>query len=209
MSDDPAPGLFQAPTPHLILASASTARRALLTAAGLRFTTTRPDIDEAAVKNATRAGGGTAEHAALALASMKAATVQDPEAMVIGCDQILVCGATWFDKPHSIEAARHQLTTLRGRTHSLVTAVACHRGGQRLWRHGEMATLTMRNFSGAFLDAYMAAEGDALLTSVGAYRLEGAGIHLFETIAGEHATILGLPLTKLLGFLRQHGILLN
>ena len=139
---------------------------------------------------------------------MKAATITDPDALAIGCDQILVCGTTWFDKPPNLEVARHQLNSLRGRAHTLVTAVACHRGGQRLWRHVEAPRLTMRSFSGAFLDAYMAAEGPAMLTSVGAYRLEGLGQHLFETIEGEHATILGLPLTKLLGFLRHQGILL-
>ncbi len=160
------------------------------------------------MKFATKSGGGTAEQAALALAGMKAAAVADADAIVIGCDQILVCGTTWFDKPPTLEVARHQLQTLRGRSHSLVTAVACHRGGQRLWRHVEAPKLAMREFSGAFLDAYMAAEGTAMLGSVGAYRLEGLGVHLFASIEGEHATILGLPLTKLLGFLRQNGVLL-
>jgi septum formation protein len=201
-------GLLQAAAPRLVLASGSAARRALLTDAGLRFDVVVPDIDEAAVKFATRNGGGQAEQAALALASMKAAAVTDREAVVIGCDQILVCGTSWFDKPATAEVARHQLNSLRGRSHTLVTAVACHRGGERVWRHVEAPKLTMRPFSGAFLDAYMRAEGDAVLTTVGAYRLEGLGAHLFDAIEGEHASILGLPLTKLLGFLRQIGLVL-
>ena len=200
---------LQADTPRLILASGSATRHALLASAGLSFTTTTPNVDEDAVKRATRGTSGTADQAALALASMKAATVTDAEALVIGCDQILVCAGTWFDKPTSLEMARHQLNTLRGRTHTLVTAVACHHYGERLWRHVETARLTMRNFSGAFLDAYIDAEGESLFTSVGAYQLEGVGAQLFDSIEGEHSTILGLPLTKLLGFLRTRGVLIT
>ena len=65
----------------------------------------------------------------------------------------------------------------------------------------------MRPLSDAFLDSYLAAEGDAVLASVGCYRLEGLGIHLFERIEGDHATILGLPLLALLPALRQAGAL--
>jgi septum formation protein len=200
---------LQAATPRLVLASTSAARRALLTEAGLRFTTTSPDIDEASVKNATRGTSGSAEQAALALASMKAATVTDRDALVIGCDQILTCAGNWYDKPTSRETARHQLLNLRARQHQLVTAVAVHFQGERLWRHVEIAKLTMRNFTGTFLEAYLDQEGDALHQSVGAYRLEGAGIQLFDHIEGEHSTILGLPLTRLLAFLRTRGVLIT
>ncbi|MBV9118115.1 MAG: Maf family protein, partial [Acetobacteraceae bacterium] len=69
--------------------------------------------------------------------------------------------------------------------------------------------LVMREFSDAFLEAYLGAEGAAVTSSVGGYRLEGMGIHLFERIEGEHAAILGLPMLPLLGFLRQQGVLLG
>jgi septum formation protein len=199
---------LQSAAPRLVLASGSAARRQLLLAAGLSFDVEAPDIDEAAIKAATKGEGGNAEHAAAALANTKASTVRDPDALVIGADQILVCGDTWYDKPATLDAARRQLTELRGRTHTLATAVCCKRGGQRVWRHLATPRLTMRRFSVEFLDAYIAEEGEALLGCVGAYRLEGRGLHLFDALEGEHSAILGLPMMPLVGFLRQSGVLL-
>jgi septum formation protein len=195
---------LQSPTPRLILASASGARRSLLTAAGLHFDTVPAAIDE----TATRARHTDSTAAALALASEKAAAIDDPDALIIGCDQILVCGDIWFNKPASLDAAREQLLALRSRTHALVTATICRRGGKEVWRHVATPRLTMRTFSPAFLAAYLADEGAAVLGSVGAYRLEALGVHLFETIDGEHSAILGLPIPPLLGFLRACGIVL-
>jgi len=194
--------------PRLILASASAVRQTLLTNAGLRFRAEAAAIDEAEIRFAARTGGDTAEQAATTLAGLKAQRValRSPDAVVIGADQILECEAEWFDKPTNNEAARRQLLALRGRTHTLATAVVCQRGDQRLWHHLARPCMTMRTFSDGFLDDYLAAEGDRVLSSVGAYRLEGLGIHLFERIEGEHTAILGLPLLPLLGFLRQHGV---
>jgi septum formation protein len=197
--------------PPLILASASTARRAVLEAAGLRFEAIAAAVDEAAIKESARAEGYPAADAAMMLAEAKARRIaaRRPEALVIGCDQMLVLEDRWFDKPESIEDARRHLEALRGKTHQLVTAVLCWRGGQRIWQHVATPRLTMRPVSDAFLDAYLALEGDQVTTTVGAYRLEGPGIHLFDKVEGEHAAILGLPLLPLLGFLRQHGALLR
>jgi septum formation protein len=202
---------LQAASPKLILASASASRRALLSAAGLTFETRVAAVDEAAVKRAARAGGIGADAAALRLAEMKATCIAraEPDALVIGADQLLVCEGCWFDKPAGIAEARAHLTALRGRTHTLVTAVLCQRGEQVLWRHVGTPRLTMRAFSDAFLTDYLAIEGEAVTTTVGAYRLEGLGAHLFAAIEGEHAAILGLPLLPLLGFLRQYGVLRN
>ena len=201
--------MIQAAAPALILASASTARRAVLEGAGLRFETRVAGVDEAAIKEAAQAEGIPAQDAALMLADAKAARVapQAPDALVIGADQLLVCEGAWFDKPTDMAAARGHLQRLRARQHELVTALVCHRGGQRIWQHVEKPRLTMRNFSDAFLEAYLAAEGEALLSSVGAYRLEGHGVQLFDRIEGDQPAILGLPLLPLLGFLRQHGVL--
>ena len=197
------------PAVPLVLASASAARRALLAAAGLPFEAVAAAVDEAGVKAQCRAEGGSADECALLLADIKARRIARtrPDAMVIGCDQLLVCGEAWFDKPAGLADARSQLQALRGRTHMLVTAVICRRAEQRLWHHVARPSLTMRRFSDAFLDTYLAEEGEAVCTSVGAYRLEGLGIHLFERIEGEHSSILGLPLLELLGFLRQNGVL--
>jgi len=194
--------------PRLVLASASIVRQTLLANAGLSFHAEAAAIDEAEVKRAARPSGDTAEQAAFALAGLKAQRVamRFPDAMVIGADQILVCDGAWFDKPKDREAACRQLLALRGRTHVLAIAVVCQRDDQLLWHHIARPRLTMRDFSDRFLDDYLAAEGDRVLSSVGAYRLEGLGIHLFERIEGEHTAILGLPLLPLLGFLRQHGV---
>jgi len=200
--------MLQSLDPRLILASASDARQTLLADAGLSFRAEAAAIDEAEIKHAARTGGDTAEQAATTLADLKAQRVamRSPDAVIIGADQILECEGRWFDKPTDREAARWQLLALRGRTHMLATAVVCQRGEQRLWHHLARSYLTMRAFSDGFLDDYLAAEGDRVLSSVGAYRLEGLGIHLFERIEGEHTAILGLPLLPLLGFLRQHEV---
>ncbi|MGK7869230.1 Maf family protein [Falsiroseomonas sp. E2-1-a20] len=204
----------QSPAPALILASASAARRAVLEAAGLRFEARAAAVDEAAIKEGAQAEGIPPAEAALMLAEAKAMRIarRAPEALVIGCDQLLVAPddsgtPRWFDKPPDMAAARAQLLALRGRRHELVTATVAWRGGERIWQDVTTPRLTMRDFSHEFLEAYLAAEGEALLGSVGAYRLEGPGVQLMAKIEGEHSAILGLPLLPLLRFLRQHGVL--
>ncbi len=209
MSDQLA--MFQELAPPIILASSSAARRRLLEAAGLTLAIRPTAVDEAEIKRGARAEGASAEDAATWLAALKAERVatREPNAIVIGADQILVCEGAWFDKPEHTDAARAQLRALRGKPHVLATAIVCQQGGRRLWQHLAQPRLFMRAISDAFLDAYLEAEGAAVTSSVGAYRLEGLGIHLFERIEGEHAAILGLPMLPLLGFLRQHGVLLS
>ena len=124
-------------------------------------------------------------------------------------DQILVCGDAWFDKPASLADARCQLQALRGHTHQLVTAACVIQEQACIWQGETSANLTMREFSDTFLDTYLAAEGIAILGSVGAYRLEGRGIQLFAQVEGDYFAILGLPLLELLGFLRERGALLS
>ena len=198
---------MQAAVPPLILASESPARAALLHAAGLQFEARPARIDEGEVKRAMQAEEAGPADTALMLAGMKARRIRDPVALVIGADQLLVCGDDWFDKPDSMEAARNHLRQLRGREHRLVTAVVCHRGGAEVWRHVAEPRLWMREFSDATMDGYLAAEDDAILGCVGAYRLEGRGVQLFDRVEGEHAAILGLPMLPLLAFLRGHGVL--
>jgi septum formation protein len=200
---------FQSAAPSLVLASASATRRALLTGAGLAFEAIAAAVDEAAIKESAQAEAIPPADAAIMLAEAKAERIarRRPEALVIGCDQLLVCEDRWFDKPPDLAAARAQLQALRGRPHRLVTATVAWRGGALIWQDVATPRLTMRAFSDAFLDAYIAAEGEALLGSVGAYRLEGLGVHLFSRVEGEHSAILGLPLLPLLHFLRGHGVL--
>ncbi len=202
---------IQRATPRLILASASASRRALLAGAGLEFLVQPTSVDESEAKLAAKAEALDAPAAALRLAALKAETVarQHPHALVIGADQILVCDDVWFDKPADVVEARRQLRTLRGRTHVLATAVVCQQGERSLWSHLATPRLTMRAFTDAFLDAYLAAEGTEVTSTVGAYRLEGMGVHLFSAVEGDHSAILGLPLLPLLGFLRSCSVLLD
>jgi septum formation protein len=195
----------------IILASGSQARRGLLEAAGLVFETRVAHVDEGEIKRSARAEGVSAEETALLLAELKAHRIArlNPDALVIGADQLLVCEDRWFDKPVDVAEARLHLQALRGRTHTLVTAVLCQRGDQRLWHHVARPRLTMRHFSDAFLASYLQVEGSAVTATVGGYRLEGPGVHLFDKVEGEHAAILGLPLLPLLGFLRQNGVMMK
>ncbi|MFN4311583.1 MAG: Maf family protein [Ferrovibrio sp.] len=193
----------------LILASASPSRAAMLRSAGLEFSVQPARVDESEIKLALRAEGAAPSDAAMALAELKAQRVS-PSAdgdFVIAADQMLVCDGRWYDKPESLPAAREQLLALRGRTHELVSAVVLARGGGIIWRHVDVARMVMRNFSEDFLDAYLAQAGDGVLSSVGAYQLEGLGVQLFSRIQGDFFTILGLPLLPLLDILRENRVL--
>jgi septum formation protein len=191
----------------LVLASRSAARQAMLRQAGLAFEAVPAAVDEAAVKASMRAEGATPQQAASALALLKAQRISAKltDALVIGADQILVCDERWFDKPEDVAGAEAQLRALRGRAHSLATAVVVAKNGARVWGHVETPKLTMRAFSDEALAAHLAAMRDAVTTTVGGYMVEGASITLFAKLEGDWFSILGLPLLPLLGFLRQHG----
>ncbi len=207
LPDGLSPLLSLAATPRLILASGSQARLAVLRAAGLPVLVQPADLDEDTIKRAAQAAGWEPDAAALRLAELKAATIPDPDALVIGADQILTCDGHWFDKPADLELATTHLHRLRGREHRLHTAIVVLRQGRVAWQHVATPRLRMRALSDRFIDAYVAAEGTALLSCVGAYRLEGLGIQLFDAVEGEHAAILGLPILPLLAFLRRQGLL--
>ncbi|HEY1363212.1 MAG TPA: Maf family protein [Xanthobacteraceae bacterium] len=191
----------------LMLASRSEIRLALLRNAGLPVEARAPDIDERSIER--RAGKtGPGEVAAL-LAREKARTIagRHPARLVLGADQTLTLEDRRFSKPIDRAAAREQLGVLRGRTHELHTALALARDGKTVWEHREAARLTMREFSDAFLEAYLDRAGPAVTRSVGGYQLEGLGIQLLEHVDGDHFVILGLPLLALMSYLRQSGLL--
>jgi septum formation protein len=193
----------------LILASASPIRKKLLAAAGITVRVEPALVDEEALKRIFQVDRQAAADCALALAEAKARQVAENyrHALVVGADQILVCGKIWLNRPTDLADARAQLQALRGRTHMLVTAVCVVREAARIWHTVSSAKLTMRHFSDAFLDAYLASEQGAVLGSVGGYRLEERGIQLFAEIHGDYFGILGLPLLELLSFLRARGAL--
>jgi septum formation protein len=196
------------PRPSLLLASASPTRRRLLEQAGLEFSAEAAPVDEEEAKLALEGEGADGPALAEALAELKAVAVarRHPGAFVIGADQVLDCEGRRYDKPRDLAAARTQLMALRGRSHQLISAVVVVRDGQRLWHHIDRAKLTMRPFSPAFLDDYLARAMPGILSSVGAYQLEALGAQLFSRIEGDYFTILGLPLLPLLDFLRPHDL---
>ncbi len=201
-------GLWRGSEP-LVLASKSAARRALLEAACLPFEAVGVDVDERALESdAAGRGLGPARVAGvLARAKALAGSAGHPGRLVVGADQTLALGDEAFHKPADMAAARMQIARLAGRTHALHSAIAVARDGAVLFETVESAHLAMRPLDEASLDAYLAAAGPAVLSSVGGYQLEGLGIHLFERVDGDHSVILGMPLLPLLAFLRRQGVL--
>lgn len=192
--------------PPVILASTSAIRRTLLTQAGIVYEAVSPGVDEDAAKVALRAAGAGPREQADAIAEMKALKVSARRpGLVIGCDQVLGFEGEAWDKSASLEEARERLLLWRGKTHTLECAAVVARDGVPIWRQLKTSRMTMRHFSEAFLDDYLARYGQEALSSVGVYQLEGAGVQLFERIEGDYFAILGLPLLELLAFLRLHG----
>lgn len=183
----------------------------MLTAAGLPYEAIPSNVDEGRLRRdlESRRGITGGEDIARALAAAKAEEVSraHPDRLVIGGDQVLALGGVIFEKPPDLAAARRQLLQLRGQTHALISAVVLVEAGRIVWQHADTASLTMRDFSSAFLDRYLATVGADVCLSVGAYQLEGLGAQLFDRIEGDYFTILGMPLIALLGALRARGLI--
>jgi len=192
---------------RLVLASGSRVRADMLRAAGLDITVDPADVDEPEIEAACRQDGMATPEVAQALAAAKAALVasRHPGTLVIGADQMLDLDGVNLRKPDDPAGAARTLQRLAGRDHTLVSAVVLARDGDLIWRHHASARLTMRPLDDAAIADYLARAGDRVLTSVGAYQLEGLGAQLFDRIEGDYFTILGLPLLALLGELRRRG----
>ena len=193
----------------LLLASRSAARRRMLEGAGVPFEAVDAGFDEDAAKAKLRIEALSAPALAAGLAREKALSVRaGSESLVLGSDQVLETDeGQVLGKPSSREDAWRQLRSLAGRTHRLHSAAAVAEGGTIVWRGAETASLSMRGYSDAFLEDYLAREYEAIRWSVGGYHVEGRGAQLFDRIEGSHFAILGLPLLPLLGFLRERGML--
>jgi len=192
---------------RLILASQSRTRQALLANAGIGFEAVTAEIDERAVQQAS--GHSAPGEIASLLAREKALSVsaRQPGKFVIGADQTLALGERLFSKPAGRAQAAEQLRALAGQRHELHSAVAVARDGKILFENADIARMTMRRLGEAEIEAYLNEAGAAVASSVGAYQLEGLGVHLFERVEGDHFTILGLPLLPLLVFLRSERLL--
>jgi septum formation protein len=191
----------------LILASQSRTRQALLANAGIDFEVLPADIDEREVQQASGLSSPGDIAALLARRKALAVSARQPGRFVVGADQTLARGARLFVKPAGRTQAAEQLRALAGGSHELHSAVAVARDGDILFEGISVARMTMRQLGDPEIVAYLDAAGEAVTTSVGAYQLEGLGVHLFERIQGDHFTILGLPLLPLLAFLRSEGLL--
>lgn len=197
------------PPPSLILASTSPIRAQILRSAGLDFTVQPARVDEAAARDALAAEGASPRDMADALAELKARRVaqKNPDAVVIGADQVLEFEGKAWAKPETADAGRAQLTALRGRTHVLHSAIVLYHRAEPVWRHIGEVRMTMRMISDAYRDAYLARNWESARHSVGCYKIEEEGIRLFSDIRGDHFSILGLPLMPLIGYLAQRGFI--
>lgn len=198
------------PNVTLILASKSASRRRLLESAGIPFQIDVAEIDERAVETAFVEQGGAGDGLASTLARAKAIEVsrRNPRALCLGADQTLSLEGRIFHKPAAMAEADRHLAILAGRTHQLTSAFAIARDGEVAHEDEDRARMTMRSLDARQIEHYLRCAGPSVLTSVGAYQLERVGVHLFERIEGDHFTILGLPLLKLLSWLRRQGAIL-
>ena len=191
----------------LVLASQSKARQMLLANANIGFESDPADIDELAIQASSGLSAPGDIAGLLAREKARIVSVRRPSRYVVGADQTLALGARIFNKPAGRAQAADQLRALAGHCHELHAAVAVARDGKLLFEHVSIARMTMRQLGDAEINRYLEEAGDAVTSSVGAYQLEGLGIHLFERIEGDHFTILGLPLLELLAFLRSEHLL--
>lgn len=191
--------------PDLILASSSASRQMLMRNAGLTFRAIPADIDERAVDAQLEQEGASPDRIAVELAKAKALSVSltHPDALVLGCDQTMSLGSRIFHKPKDMTEAHSHLMSLSGKTHRLNCGAALARNGEILWEVVTIADMTMHEFDTAFVSRHLQRVGEKILSSVGAYQLEGEGVQLFSAINGDYFTILGLPLLPLLTKLRE------
>jgi len=191
----------------LVLASASASRAALLKAAGVTFITDPADLDEDALMAELR--GADAQTVASTLAQQKALHVsaRHPGAVVLGGDSVIGFGGDHLSKCATLAEAKALLRRLSGQAHLLVSAAALAKDGALLWTHASPCRMAVRDLSPQFLDDYIAAEGPAILSSVGCYHFEGRGAQLFDRVEGDYFSVLGLPLLPVLAALRKEGVL--
>ena len=187
----------------MILASQSASRRAMLDAAGVAYRAQPAHVDERAIEAAL--GDAAPTQIALALAGAKALAVSagHPDEIVLGSDSLVECGGRRFDKPRDRNAAAEHLRFFSGKVMHLHSAAALARGGAIVWQDASVAALQVVTLSDAFIEGYLSLEWPEVAGCVGVFRIEGRGVQLFSEIHGDHFTVLGMPLLKVLGALRE------
>ena len=192
---------------QIVLASGSAIRGQMLSNAGIAFEAIVPRVDEEMIKIALQAEKATPRDIADALAETKARKIGGklPDKLVIGCDQVLDFDGQILSKPQTPEEAKEQLKVLRGKRHSLLSAVVVYHQLEPLWRHVGQVRLYMRDISDSYLNEYVDRNWPSLQSSVGGYKLEEEGVRLFSRIEGDYFTILGLPLIEMINYLTASG----
>jgi septum formation protein len=192
---------------QIVLASGSAIRGQMLSNAGIAFEAIVPRVDEEMIKMALQAEQATPRDIADALAETKARKigVKHPDKLVIGCDQVLDIEGQILSKPQTPEEAKEQLKVLRGKRHSLLSAVVVYHELEPLWRHVGQVKLYMRDISDSYLNEYVDRNWPSLQSSVGGYKLEEEGVRLFSRIEGDYFTILGLPMIEMINYLTASG----
>lgn len=193
----------------LILVSGSEIRVKLLRNAGLTFEQMIARIDEQSIKDALEADEALPRDIADALAEMKSRKVADkhPDAMVIGCDQVLAFNGSLLSKPRDRQEAQDQLKAMRNERHTLLSAAVIFYKAKPIWRHVGQARLRMRDVSDTYIEGYVNRNWDQIKHCVGAYQLEAEGVRLFHSIEGDYFHVLGMPLLELLAFLTLRGVI--
>ena len=194
---------------HIILASGSEIRAQLLQNAGIEPVIVPARVDEETLKRGLLAEGASPRDIADALAEAKARKIsgKHPDALVLGCDQVLDFGGSIVSKPQTPQGALEQLKQMRGKRHMLLSAAVIYRGGEPIWRHVGQVRLSMRMSSDEYLSSYVERNWDSIRHSVGAYKLEEEGVRLFTHIEGSYFNVLGLPLVELINYLGLQGVI--
>lgn len=202
---------YHLPHKQIVLASASSTRQKMLADAGMHVRAEPAHIDEDSLKAAARAENASGLDAATLIAEMKAQKISalNPDAFVIGSDQLLTQGEDWFSKPETLAEARSTLHQLSGQTHQLVTVGVVYENGKRLWHHAKSPKISIRNLSDQEINDYLTILGDDYAATPGVYMMEKLGAQIINKIEGCPYAVLGLPLLQLMSFLRQHGLTLK
>ncbi|PRY20690.1 septum formation protein [Aliiruegeria haliotis] len=192
-----------------VLASGSSVRADLLRNACVPFRVETARIDEDALRAALELEDTSPRDMSDLLAEAKAAKVaaKNPDAMVLGCDQVLEFRGQTLTKPHDPDQAMAQLASLASQTHDLYSAAVLFDHGRPVWRHIGRVRMTMRSLSQEYIKSYVDRNWDEIRHCVGAYMLEREGARLFSGIDGDYFSVLGLPLLQLLDHLAERGVI--